>query len=156
MSFIEKQQNEIKNIRSQIAIRDLKISKLEADRVKYLTTNQGVKDFAAKLGLAFIPTNTNEITRQINIQIKNPLGVLRFQNSQALKSIKNKQRVIAGVPPFKLEDDDKTDFKVDIIQLAAKKLADRIEREQKVKAGTSNEVVRIVEVGSGGGQIGTS
>ena len=53
-------------------------------------------------------------------------------------------------------DIEKTDFKVDIVQLAAKKLADRIEREQKVKAGTSNEVVRIVEVGSGGEQISTS
>ena len=41
-----------------------------------------------------------------------------------------------------------------------KKIIDRVasllERERKVKDGTSTEVVRIVEVGTGGEQIGTS
>lgn len=47
----------------------------------------------------------------------------------------------------------------DIVQLAAKKLADRIERENKVKNATlsASEISRIVEVGSQGGeQLSTS
>ena len=44
----------------------------------------------------------------------------------------------------------------DIQERVIDRAAQMLERERKVKDGTSNEVVRIVEIGTGGEQIGTS
>ncbi len=94
------------------------------------------------------------------------LGFLTTETVAAPNLAEEKARIArefrerGGLPTRSPElQEEKTDFKVDIIQLAAKKLADRIERENKLKSHTlpASEISRIVEVGSQGGeQVSTS
>ncbi len=68
--------------------------------------------------------------RQLQVD---PRGVIRKYENFVPGQQEEEQRASSGLP---IESPDKTDFRVDIVQLAAKKLADMLERERKAKAGT--------------------